>query len=280
MLALVPNKIRLNSSFTRPTLNKFNNSDYYHEDWPNEKYATRPPDQRGKEKSLLSLSVPLSIGTSPVTLPSTTSTPSPVRSSIMIATATVGIPLIANPITTITSSPSFVTSYTNGHSSSPGVVTSLCPSPVVVHQTPIKSRDIGEDMEAIRLSRQDNPYLQLLGRKRVSLMKIYWKLGLVNKRRYGSFSSQSRMHQDNALTLSEVHEHLIRSPPPTSVPKTVSGKGIFIFPAVSSETTEQQGDFLDSSTTNSRIASTNLNPVISRGHEDVLDQHLRQLDII
>lgn len=30
-----------------------------------------------------------------------------------------------------------------------------------VHHTPVKSRDIGIDMEAIRLSRQDNPYLQV-----------------------------------------------------------------------------------------------------------------------
>ena len=32
-----------------------------------------------------------------------------------------------------------------------------------VHHTPVKSRDIGIDMEAIRLSRQDNPYLQVSG---------------------------------------------------------------------------------------------------------------------
>lgn len=32
-----------------------------------------------------------------------------------------------------------------------------------VHHTPVKSRDIGIDMEAIRLSRQDNPYLQVGG---------------------------------------------------------------------------------------------------------------------
>ena len=46
----------------------------------------------------------------------------------------------------------------NGSINSPGhgVVTSSS-----IHHTPVKSRDLGEDMEAIRLSRQDNPYLQV-----------------------------------------------------------------------------------------------------------------------
>lgn len=32
-----------------------------------------------------------------------------------------------------------------------------------LHHTPVKSRDLGIDMEAIRLSRQDNPYLKVGG---------------------------------------------------------------------------------------------------------------------
>lgn len=44
------------------------------------------------------------------------------------------------------------------------VVTSSVEGGATVHHTPVKSRDIGIDMEAIRLSRQDNPYLQVRSR--------------------------------------------------------------------------------------------------------------------
>lgn len=44
----------------------------------------------------------------------------------------------------------------------------------VVHHTPVKSRDLGVDMEAIRLSRQDNPYLQVgaTGRARCAILGV------------------------------------------------------------------------------------------------------------
>ena len=88
------------------------------------------------------------------------STPSPLKSSLVISSAAVGICINGTTSSVTSTSPSYVVSYVNGMPTSPGV-TSSCTSPILLHQTPIKSRDIGDDMEAIRLSRQDNPYLQV-----------------------------------------------------------------------------------------------------------------------
>ena len=42
------------------------------------------------------------------------------------------------------------------------------------------------------------------------------------------FFQSGSVNQD-ALSLAEVHEHLIRSPPPTTFPRSVT-KGVFVFP--------------------------------------------------
>ncbi|XP_043476585.1 uncharacterized protein LOC122507765 isoform X2 [Leptopilina heterotoma] len=67
------------------------------------------------------------------------------------------------------------------------VVVACQPSPShsILTLTPGRTRNIDQDMEALRLSRQDNPFLQELG-------------------------------DTDPLTLAQVHEHLVRSPPPAS----------------------------------------------------------------
>lgn len=92
-----------------------------------------------------------------------------------------------------------------------------------VHHTPSKSRDLGEDIEAIRLSRQDNPYLQ----------KVCGSQSTLNDADQVDADSLSSQQEDTTqlvrqashiseeiLSLTEVHEHLIRSPPPTTVDKS------------------------------------------------------------
>ena len=63
--------------------------------------------------------------------------------------------LVTSPLASIS------TSSGSGCSPSMGILAATTTGTVVVHHTPVKSRDLGEDMEAIRLSRQDNPYLQV-----------------------------------------------------------------------------------------------------------------------
>ncbi|CAD1474632.1 unnamed protein product, partial [Heterotrigona itama] len=73
------------------------------------------------------------------------------------------------------------------------VVVACQPSPShsILTLTPGRTRNIDQDMEALRLSRQDNPFLQELG-------------------------------DTDPLTLAQVHEHLVRSPPPASWPHTTT----------------------------------------------------------
>lgn len=142
----------------------------------------------------------------------------------------------------------------------------------LIHHTPVKSRDIGIDIEAIRLSRQDNPYLQRVADSHTALNDD-------ETTPCGSAGDhEDRTHlvtqesQEGVLSLSEVHEHLIRSPPPTTLPKTLA-KNLFVFPvaAKNPEATPTQGE------TATPARSGSLKPLVSRQHEDVLDHHLRQI---
>ncbi|CAG5077714.1 Protein of unknown function, partial [Cotesia congregata] len=76
---------------------------------------------------------------------------------------------------------------------SPSSVSQSSPSHSILTLTPGRTRNIDQDMEALRLSRQDNPFLQFKN----------LKLG-----------------DADPLTLAQVHEHLVRSPPPASWPMT------------------------------------------------------------
>ncbi|XP_071521483.1 uncharacterized protein, partial [Panulirus ornatus] len=80
--------------------------------------------------------------------------------------------------------------------------------------------------------------------------------------------------QEGVLSLSEVHEHLIRSPPPTSLPKTLA-KNVFVFPVPKTLEEDPPPPPQVEGTLPSR--SQSLKPLVTRQHEDVLDHHLRQI---
>ncbi|XP_045769309.1 uncharacterized protein LOC123870162 isoform X1 [Maniola jurtina] len=96
-------------------------------------------------------------------------------------------------------------------------------SPAVL-LTPGRTRNIAQDMEALRLSRQDNPYLQQVMASRESLIDSHadecesddtiLMSQFITFQEFGSTALS--FVEDDPMTLKEVHEHLIRSPPPTS----------------------------------------------------------------
>ncbi|VVC87060.1 unnamed protein product [Leptidea sinapis] len=90
-------------------------------------------------------------------------------------------------------------------------------SPAVL-LTPGRTRNIAQDMEALRLSRQDNPYLQQVMASRESLIESQREEcesddTILMSQEFGSTALD---YDDDPLTLKEVHEHMIRSPPPTN----------------------------------------------------------------
>ncbi|XP_028169809.1 uncharacterized protein LOC114359569 [Ostrinia furnacalis] len=85
--------------------------------------------------------------------------------------------------------------------------------------TPGRTRNIAQDMEALRLSRQDNPYLQQVMASRESLIESHANDcesddTILMSQEFGSTALD--FVEDDPLTLKEVHEHMIRSPPPIS----------------------------------------------------------------
>ncbi|KAJ0183106.1 hypothetical protein K1T71_001082 [Dendrolimus kikuchii] len=95
---------------------------------------------------------------------------------------------------------------------------SMNDSPAVL-LTPGRTRNIAQDMEALRLSRQDNPYLQQVIASRESLIESHTDEcesddTILMSQEFGSTALD--FVEDDLLTLKEVHEHMIRSPPPTS----------------------------------------------------------------
>ncbi|XP_014205520.1 uncharacterized protein LOC106637305 isoform X2 [Copidosoma floridanum] len=76
--------------------------------------------------------------------------------------------------------------------------------------TPGRTRNIDQDMEALRLSRQDNPFVKVLASKESLIEPV---------EEYESdlaiLMSQEMVDLD-PLTLTQVHKHLVRSPPPAS----------------------------------------------------------------
>ncbi|XP_068617482.1 uncharacterized protein [Battus philenor] len=92
-------------------------------------------------------------------------------------------------------------------------------SSTAVLLTPGRTRNIAQDMEALRLSRQDNPYLQQVMASRESLIESHAEEcgsddTILMSQEFGSAALD--FVEDDPLTLKEVHEHMIRSPPPTS----------------------------------------------------------------
>ncbi|CAL8082102.1 unnamed protein product [Orchesella dallaii] len=84
------------------------------------------------------------------------------------------------------------------------------PEPREALHSPYHARTIDQDMENLRLSRQDNPYLQVLASREC-----------LNESDDGSeyeekslMSKNSKCGMKDPLTLAEVHARLVRSPPP------------------------------------------------------------------
>nr|CAD7257753.1 unnamed protein product [Timema shepardi]CAD7570163.1 unnamed protein product [Timema californicum] len=119
------------------------------------------------------------------------------------------------------------------------VQTSCCPpSPALstLTLTPGRTRDIDQDMQALRLSRQDNPFLQVLASRE----------SLVDSLEESESDDANLMSQEfpidldvDPLTLPEIHEHMIRSPPPTTWPKSPNFK-VFRFPMQQSDDESSQ----------------------------------------
>ncbi|XP_046386991.1 uncharacterized protein LOC124156463 isoform X7 [Ischnura elegans] len=121
-------------------------------------------------------------------------------------------------------------------------------APSALTLTPGRTRDIDQDMEALRLSRQDNPFLQGQSFQGPTSTVRFQKDVLASRESLADCADESEsdattlMSQDglsssggglddeDPLTLPEIHEHLIRSPPPTSWPKSPNFK-VFRFPS-------------------------------------------------
>lgn len=102
--------------------------------------------------------------------------------------------------------------------------------------TPGRTRDIDQDMAALRLSRQDNPFLQVLASRE----------SLVDSMEESESDDANLMSQEfpndldvDPLTLPEIHEHMIRSPPPVTWPKSPNFK-VFRFPIQTSDDESSQ----------------------------------------
>ncbi|XP_011296987.1 uncharacterized protein [Fopius arisanus] len=88
------------------------------------------------------------------------------------------------------------------------------PSHSILTLTPGRTRNIDQDMEALRLSRQDNPFLQVLA-SRESLVE-----SIEESESDDAILMSQELGDTDPLTLAQVHEHLVRSPPPASWPHT------------------------------------------------------------
>lgn len=97
------------------------------------------------------------------------------------------------------------------------------PSPAlsVVTLTPGKSRNIDQDMEALRASRQDNPFIQQVIASRECLVDHSEE----ESDHANLMAKELTIDVDtDPLYLPEMHEHMIRSPPPTLWPTSPTSK--------------------------------------------------------
>lgn len=134
------------------------------------------------------------------------------------------------------------------------VVHPACSMASTLTLTPGRTRNIDRDMEALRLSRQDNPYLKVLA-SRESLDCIE-----DNESDAAILMShdQSGTVDQDPLSLPEVHEHMIRSPPPTTWPRSPNSR-VFRFPSPG-----PHSDYDDDSSQESLVGRSK-SPTITRG---------------
>ncbi|XP_046658763.1 uncharacterized protein LOC124353018 isoform X2 [Homalodisca vitripennis] len=103
--------------------------------------------------------------------------------------------------------------------------------------TPARLRDIDTDMEALRISRHDNPFLKQVLASRESLADSLEEsesddINLMSQEFSGDFGT-------DPFSLPEVHQHMIRSPPPTSWPRSPNFK-MFRFPTDGDQDSAQE----------------------------------------
>ncbi|XP_030753977.1 uncharacterized protein LOC115880824 [Sitophilus oryzae] len=110
-----------------------------------------------------------------------------------------------------------------------------CPaSPAVstLTLTPGRIRNIDQDMENLRASRQDNPFIQRVIASRESLLDSSLDEESDN---VTLMSKELSLDLDiDPMSLPETHEHMIRSPPPTNWPTSPNFR-TFQFPSGSSD---------------------------------------------
>lgn len=93
------------------------------------------------------------------------------------------------------------------------------PSASMLTMTPGRCRDIDQDMHALRLSRQDNPFVQKVLASRESLIDTLDDTVSDD----AILMATEELNPDcdgDPFTMPEVQEHMIRSPPPTSWPRS------------------------------------------------------------
>ncbi|XP_063705908.1 uncharacterized protein LOC134834996 [Culicoides brevitarsis] len=104
--------------------------------------------------------------------------------------------------------------------------------------TPGRFRNIDEDMQALRISRQDNPFVQKVLASRESLVDSVEEIVSDDATLMSQEDFASEMDQD-PFTLPEVQAHMIRSPPPTSWPRSPRFS-LFNFPQENNMTVSSQ----------------------------------------
>lgn len=94
------------------------------------------------------------------------------------------------------------------------LITPFPPSPAL--SIPSRNKNIDHDMEALRLSRQDDPFLKVLA-SRESLAE---SLVAESDHDGGNGVSQVLLSDVDPLTIPEFHKHMVRSPPPVNWPRS------------------------------------------------------------
>lgn len=133
------------------------------------------------------------------------------------------------------------------------------PSPAIstVTLTPGRIRNIDQDMEALRASRQDNPFIQVQNCHQLSVFNrltlLLFQQVIASRESLIDSPDEESDHVNlmskdlsldldvDPLTLPEMHEHMIRSPPPTTWPKSPNFK-MFQFPMGEEETLQVEVD--------------------------------------
>ncbi|KAG5875787.1 hypothetical protein JTB14_023535 [Gonioctena quinquepunctata] len=127
-------------------------------------------------------------------------------------------------------------------------MSSSCPSPTAstLTLTPGRIRNIDQDMENLRASRQDNPIIQQIIASRESLIDT---LDVEEESDDANLMSKElSLDLDvDPLSLPEVHKHMIRSPPPTHWPRSPNFKA-FMFDHNEDETISIEAKELSKST--------------------------------